>query len=433
MIKAFKLQDPGEGIHEVEVQDILVKPGDSVTDGDTAFVVESDKAAIELPSPYDGTVKDIAVKVGDTVKVGDVLMQVDTAGDAVAETPGPDEAAPEETAEAKESPAEPEPAADPAAEERPGPAPAPSKSAAGETLKAAPTARKLAREKGIDLAEVRATGSKGHITREDVERYLSEGERAVTGVGRPAFEPLPDFEKFGPVERLPLKSVRRAAAEHLGRAWSEIPHAMVEDKFDLTDVERFRRKNATRVASQGGRLTRTAIMLKAAIMTLQEHPRFNASLDMVRGEIVEKQYFNIGVAVDSPRGLIVPVIREADRLSLFELSVKLREIADRARAGRASPEDLSGGSFTLTNIGALGGGGFFPIINHPEVAILGVGRGRVEPVIIGDLDHYHVEARYMVPVSISFDHRVVDGADAARFLNTLRKLLSDPDQFAIHG
>lgn len=428
MIKAFKLQDPGEGIHEVEVQDILVKPGDSVTDGDTAFVVESDKAAIELPSPYDGTVKDIAVKVGDTVKVGDVLMQVDTGAEAAQDD--------EDTAPEPEPEPAPEPEAPAAPAAESSEKPKPSKTETGETLKAAPTARKLARERGIDLAGVSPTGSKGHITREDVERHLDRGGRpdaAMPAVGRPAPEPLPDFEKFGPVERIPLKSVRKAAAEHLGRAWAEIPHAMVEDKFDLTDIERFRRKNATRVASQGGRLTRTAIMLKAAIMTLQEYPSFNASLDMARGEIVEKRYFNIGVAVDSPRGLIVPVIRNADRLSLFELSVRLREIAERARAGRASPEDLAGGSFTVTNIGALGGGGFFPIINHPEVAILGVGRGRVEPVIIGDLDHYHVEARYMVPVSISFDHRVVDGADAARFLNTLRKLLADPDQFAIHG
>jgi len=433
MIKEFKLQDPGEGIHEVEVQEILVQPGDKVSDGDTAFVVESDKAAIELPSPHDGVVKEIAVGVGDTVKVGDVLMRVDTAADAgqAAAEPAPEaRAEPPDAAETADAP-EPreEPVPEPAA-----PPPSASPGRAEEPVKAAPTARKLAKERGIDIAQIPPTGSKGHITRTDVERFASAGGRAAAATGtRPAPEPLPDFAQFGPVEHVPLKSVRKAAAEHLGQAWSEIPHAMVEDKFDLTEVERFRRKNAARVASQGGRLTRTAIMLKAAIMTLQQHPGFNASLDMARGEIIEKRYFNIGVAVDSPRGLIVPVIRNADRLSLFDLSVKLRDLADRARAGRASPEDLKGGSFTLTNIGALGGGGFFPIINHPEVAIMGVGRGRLEPVINGDLEHYHVEARYMVPVSISFDHRLIDGADAARFLNTLRKLLTDPDQFALHG
>ncbi|MFQ5348736.1 MAG: dihydrolipoamide acetyltransferase family protein [Rhodothalassiaceae bacterium] len=437
MLKDFRLQDPGEGIHEVEIREILVKPGDRVEDGDPAFVVESDKAAIEITSPYHGRVAEITVEVGDTIPVGGVLMRVDTEGGAPA-TEEP--AAAREMAAAAAPVAEtaaPPPSAPPSPPSRPAVPPPPAATPRKGPLKASPTARKLAKKLGIDLGHVPASGSRGHITRADVEAYLARpAAAAATGpvaAGPVSYEPLPDFSQYGPVRRVPLKSVRKATARHLARAWREIPHAMLEDKIDMTELERFRRRHAIRVAAEGGRLTRTVLIVKAALIALRKHPRFNASIDMNAGEIIEKDYINVGIAVDTKLGLIVPVIRNADRLSLFDLSVAIRDVAERAREGKVTPEDLSGGTFTITNIGILGSTGFIPIINHPEVAILGCGRGRIEPVIVGDLDHYHVEARYMVPFSIAFDHRVNDGADAARFLGTFRKILADPENFAIHS
>ena len=441
MLKDFRLQDPGEGIHEVEIREILVQPGDRVEDGDPAFVVESDKAAIELTSPYHGTVADIPVKIGDVVPVGAVLMRVETEGaEAVSEAPA---AASAETKAAARAPAAAEAAAadSPAVAAPPPPSPppppprptAPAAVGAGP-VKAAPTARKLAKMLGIDLRHVAPSGARGHITRADVERHmagLSAAPQAI--VTETVYEPLPDFSQYGPVRRVPLKSVRKATARHLAKAWREIPHAMLQDDIDMTALERFRRRHAIRVAAEGGRLTRTVLIVKAALIALRKHPRFNASIDMNAGEIIEKDYFNVGIAVDTKRGLIVPVIRNADKLSLFDLSIAIRDVAERAREGKVTPEDLSGGTFTVTNIGILGSTGFIPIINHPEVAILGCGRGKIEPVIVGDLDHYHVEARYIVPFSMAFDHRVNDGADAARFLTTFRKIVADPENFAIHG
>lgn len=417
MLKAFKLQDPGEGIHEVEIREILVKIGDRVEDGDPAFVVESDKAAIELTSPHAGTVAEIAVGEGDTVKVGGVLMRVDSEGGAAAE-PAP----------APEPELEPEVEAEPAA-----PAPAAPAVSHDGPVKAAPTARKLAKARGIDLAQVRPSGCKGHVTRADVERFTPAPAPSASMPERFERMAMPDFSVYGPVRHVPLKSVRKATALHLERAWREIPHAMLQDSIDMTELERFRRRHAASVAAQGGRLTRTVFVVKAALIALRKHPRFNASLDMIKGEIVEKDYIHIGVAVDSKYGLIVPVIRNADKLSLFDLSIAIRDVAERAREGKVGPEDLKGGTFTVTNVGILGGTGFFPIINHPEVAILGCGRGKIEPVIVGDLDHYHVEARYIVPFSMGFDHRVNDGADAARFFNSFRKILTDPEKFVLHG
>ncbi|GAB4574662.1 MAG: 2-oxo acid dehydrogenase subunit E2 [Rhodothalassiaceae bacterium] len=419
MIRAFRLQDPGEGIHEVEVREITVAVGDHVHDGDTAFVVESDKAAIELPSPYDGQVADIAVKVGDIVRVGDVLMTVETGSDSHEASDGPD--AQDSAEEPKATAPAPEPASASGKEKD---VPTPSR----RVILAAPTARKRAKALGIDLADVTPTGRNGHVTRADVERHHA----ATKAAPRPAASAaLPDFSVFGPVRREALRSIRKATAHHMARAWAEIPHAMIADRLDLTRLERHRRYHAEDVARAGGRLSMTVFVLHALVKTLRAHPRFNASIDMARGEIIEKDYIHIGVALDSERGLIVPVMRDIEGLSVPELAKALKALSDRVRSGQASREDLSGSSFTLTNVGALGGTGFFPIINHPEVAIMGMGRGSIEPVIIGGLDHYHVEARYILPVSLSFDHRVNDGADAARFLATFRAIMSDPMHFVI--
>lgn len=440
MLKEFRLQDPGEGIHEVEVHEIFVKPGDHVTDGHMAFVVESDKAAIELSSPYHGTVKDIPVSVGDTIRVGDVLMTVDT--DSAEDGAGVTESSTAEAPTAEKSPAvssKPEdrakaPASSAQSVEKVG---LQGRSAfqpsSGSVVKAAPTARRLAKEKDISLADVPATGSRGHVTRQDVERYMAAESRPVISAAVPDTLPLPDFSKFGPIRREPLKSIRKATAKHMAKAWAEIPHVMLEDRLDLTHLEQMRKRQADQVAQKGGQLTLLVFVIKALSIALKEHPRFNASLDMARGEIIEKDYINIGIATDSDRGLLVPVLRDVDRKSLIELAIDLKELVDRVRSGRAGPEDLSGGTMSITNMGAMGGTGFFPIINHPEVAILGMGRGKLEPVIIGDINHYHVEARYIVPFSLSFDHRLNDGGDAARFLASFRTILSDVEQLTLYA
>ncbi|GIX16895.1 MAG: dihydrolipoamide acetyltransferase component of pyruvate dehydrogenase complex [Rhodothalassiaceae bacterium] len=434
MLKEFRLQDPGEGVHEVEVLEILVKPGDRVEDGDTAFVVESDKAAIELPAPYDGIVKDIPVKVGDTVRVGELLMTVETEDEG--EAAG---------AEAAEAPSQ--AAAVPAA-----PAAAASSRPAREgevTIKAAPTARRLAKKLGIDLADVTPSGAHGHITKADVERHAErlkagapEAAPAAAGTPKaaaaeaaaPSERPARPARPQAPAEleeHIPLRSIRKATAEHMQRSWREIPHVVLEDRIDVTKLERFRRRHKAEVEAAGGKLTLLPFVIKATVATLRKHPRFNATIDMARGEIIQKHYYNIGVALDSARGLIVPVIPNADRMSVFEIALYLSDLIARVRDGKAGPEELQGGTFTVTNIGSLGANGLLAMINHPEVAILGMGPGRLEPVIVGDLDDYEVEARYVVPFTLTFDHRVNDGADGARFLATFRELLSDPEALAL--
>ncbi len=442
MRKEFRLQDPGEGIHEVEVLEILVSPGDEVHDGATAFVVESDKAAIELPAPYDGRVVEIPVHVGDTVRVGELLMIVEAEGEAEAEE-APSEApaaarqaaaAPSEPpAPARTSPAHPpaETAAAPAAAKRSGP------------IKAAPTARRLAKKLGIDLAEVPPSGARGHITRADVERFAAAreagaGTAPATAAPAAPTVPPPAAPTAGTaaderVTRVPLRSIRKATAEHMQRSWREIPHVVLEDRIDVTKLERFRRRHKAEVEAAGGKLTLLPFVIKAAVIALKRHPRFNASIDMQAGEIIERHDCNIGVALDSARGLIVPVLKDADRSSVFDLALRLTGLIERVREGRAAPEELQGGTFTVTNIGSLGANGLLAMINHPEVAILGMGPGRLEPVIVGDLDDYEVEARYVVPFTLTFDHRVNDGADGARFLATFREVLSDPEQLALKG
>jgi len=243
----------------------------------------------------------------------------------------------------------------------------------------------------------------------------------------PAAPPMPDFNRWGTVERVPLRSVRRATAAHMALAWSQIPHVNHQELVDITRLEQFRRRQAQVVEAKGGKLTLTVFVLKAVVAALKAYPRFNSSLDMERQEIIQKQYYHLGVAVDSERGLIVPVIKDADRKSILQLSVELKETAERTRSGQLALEEMQGGTFTITNIGALGGTGFAPIINYPEVAILGMGRARWQPVVLGDQDQYEIVPRLMLPVVLAFDHRVLDGADAARFTRTIAGALENPD------
>jgi len=414
MTTAYKFQDPGEGIHEGEIREVVVAPGDTVEEGDTVLVVETDKAAIELPAPNDGTIEEIMVKPGDTVRVGDVLMTfVDSAGEIGEEKP-------EKAAEAEAEQEKQKKAAKPARKEGAGPVPA------------TPATRRLARELGVDLAAVSGSGADGRVTKEDVRAHAEGGRRARREEEHAA---LPDFAEWGDISRTPVRSIRRATARHMATAWAQIPHVVHQDDVDITDLERTRRHQQAELSEEDpdARLTLTVYLMKAIVAGLKEHPRFNASYDPDADEIVLKHYFHIGIATDSDQGLLVPVVRDVDRKSPFELARELPDLTRRAREGKASRGEMRGGTFTLTNVGPLGGTHFSPIVNHPEVAILGAGHARLRPVIEGTLDDWQVVPRLILPLSLAFDHRINDGADAARFMHTVMSVLRDPEHLMLKG
>jgi pyruvate dehydrogenase E2 component (dihydrolipoamide acetyltransferase) len=442
MAKEFKLPDLGEGIHEAEVFKVHVEAGQQVKEDDTLLEVETDKAAVEIPSPYTDVVTSVGVETGDVVHVGDVLMTFGGTDDNVpAEAPEEDE---ERKPEAEREKA-PEPAAEtpPRREDRPVPA--------------APSTRRLARELGVDLREVPASGPGGRVLKEDVRAYAEQAEapeaereeapaeerRALMGVSTWEAAPsLPDFEKTGPVERVPLRSVRRATARQMALSWSQVPHVNSMDYADITDLETLRRRYKASVAEKGGKLTLTVFVIKALTNALKAYPKFNASLDVEAEEIVLKKYYNIGVAVDTDRGLIVPVLRDADRKSIVEIAVELTDLVKRTQEGEATLDDMQGGTMTITNIGALGGASFAPIINYPEVAILGLAQARVQPVAEREplgpdesytsiTDGYDFVPRLMLPVILAFDHRVNDGAEAQRFMNTVIEQLEHPEKLLL--
>jgi len=446
----FKLPDPGEGIHEAEIIEVLVKEGDKVEDGQSILVVETDKASIEIPSPVTGIVAAIKVKVGDIVQVGEVVMifEAEASGRQRAATTGreakPDKAKEEApSAEEKESK---RPAAGQAAsagrkaaEEKAAPAAAKSKG----PVPAAPSTRRLARELGVDLAQVAPSGPGGRVTPEDVRRF-AEGEKGAEPSGReegvakpkaaaaaPKAAALPDFSRWGTVERIALRSIRRATARQMALSWERIPHVLHQDVADITELEAFRLENKAEIQKQGGSLTLTIFTLKAAVAALKAHPRFNASLDEEAGEIILKKYYDINVAVDTERGLITPVIRSVDCKSMADLAVELPGLTERTRSGGTELNELVGGTFTITNIGPLGGTGLAPIINYPQSAILGLARARLQPVVRGDSKKYEVTPRLMLPLTLAFDHRLADGADAARFLNTIIDLFEHPKRLML--
>ncbi|MGD1999687.1 MAG: dihydrolipoamide acetyltransferase family protein [Desulfobacterales bacterium] len=451
MARSFKLPDLGEGIHEGEVIAVLVKVGDAVEEGDPILEVETDKASVEIPSPYTGTVQEIMVKAGDVVKVGNLLMTFSehSVGVKKEEKPG-QEPEKKEAAKKKEKapsenkihPAEPAVKAARLLEEyqtagtqerNKGPVPA------------SPATRRLARELGIDLRVVTPSGPAGMVTAEDVLAFASKETRGEGTAEEPSAgaEPfvvagatlpgLPDFSKWGAVERLPLRSIRKATARQMALAWSQIPHVSNQDDIDVTRLEALRRRNKQAVEKLGGRLTLTVFAVKAAAAALRRFPQFNVSLDVAKGEIVRKHYRHVGVATDTGEGLVVPVLRNADRKSITELAVELRELVERTRARKVDLEELQGGTFTITNIGAAGGRGHFsPIINYPEAAILGMGAARLKPVIRKtETGSAQMVARMILPVILAIDHRVLDGIDAARFLEFLRTALENPEKMLL--
>ncbi|MGV8074729.1 MAG: 2-oxo acid dehydrogenase subunit E2 [Syntrophobacteraceae bacterium] len=444
MPQELKLPDLGEGIHEGEIVAVLVSVGDRVIDGQPVLVVETDKATTDIPAPVTGTVKAIRVKEGDVVKVGDVLIVFIEEG----EKPEAEEVRPSE----KEMSGEKAPG------EKPGRAqPKGEDSGKGELpqapsghalpVAAAPSTRRIARELGVDIRQVTPTGPGGRVTPEDVQAFAQKAQEApaapqsvpredaeIFPSSAPLFSgpveipPLPDFSRWGAVERMPLRSVRKATARRMALAWSQIPHVPYQDVADITELETLRRKHKAEIEAQGGALSLTIFVLKAVVAALKAFPRFNSSLDTSSDEIILKHYYNIALAVDTDRGLLAPVIRNVDCKSIADLAKELGDLAKRARDGKAGREDMSGGTFSITNIGGMGGTGFAPIINYPQVAILGLAKARLQPVVQGDSSNFKITPRLILPLIISFDHRVVDGADAARFLNMIIHSLEDPEE-----
>ena len=432
MAREFKLPDLGEGIHEGEVLSVSVAVGDDVREGDILLEVETDKAAVEIPSPYTGTVTAILVNAGDIVNVGDVMV---TFSDNGTDTVAP--AAPVEA----DTPATPETTPEAAAAPR-----------VQSPVPASPATRRLARELGVDLRAVTPTGPGGLVTADDV-KAVADGDTAPEAPGLPKTAPpapaelspatpirpldrqapaLPDFDRWGPTERIPVRSIRRAVARRMAIAWEQIPHVSNQNDVDLTRLDAFRRRKKTVIEDQGGKLTLTVFALKAAAAALRQFPNFNASLDSAAGHIVRKHYFHIGVAVDTPDGLVVPVLRDVDRKSLTELAIELNDLVVRARDRKLVPDDMQGGTFTITNMGPIGGGHFTPIINYPEVAIMGMGTARMKPVVRQRGNGRHeIVPRLIMPLVLSVDHRVLDGADAARFMNVVIHALEDPEDMLL--
>src|SRR5262245_18044935 len=500
MPRPFALPDLGEGLTEAEIVKVLVREGDVIAEDAPLLEVETDKATVEIPSPFSGRVAGIHVQPGQTVKVGHVLVTFDdsAAGSSsagrgggaasgnlrTATDSGRGPAAPTRRQPASAVEAYPASAASTTAGADSGRGPASgagtssraanvvspaggalAAGASGEAVRtdsaragaavasgtptvtrvgpvpAAPATRRLARELGVDLALVRASGPGGRVTDDDVRAASGGAERRPVVPAEPAAEPvvakplktigaeppLPKFEQWGPVERQPLSHLRRTIAERMTLSATVIPHVTHFDRADVTELEAIIRRNADAARERGLALTLTSFLMKAAALALAEHPTFNASLDAAAGELIVKRYCHLGVAVATERGLIVPVIRDVDQKPLVELQKELATLAQRVREGKATIEDLRGGTFTITNIGALGGTGAIPIINYPEVAILGVARAREEAVV----REGRIMPRTLLPISLTFDHRVADGADGARFATAIVRRLERPEQLLL--
>ncbi len=433
----------------VDVIEISVKAGDKLAEEATIVVLESDKATVEVPSPKAGTVKKVLVKTGDRVKQGDPLLELETAaGGAVsAEAPAEDKPAANKPAAAK--PADKQPAqsrqredaaeaAEPPVSEvgqeaaavkppaKPAPASAPEQSEADSRhAHAGPAVRKLCREMGVDVAAVTGTGPRGRVLQEDVHSWVKQ-RLAEPGVGSGGAGGLPalpeiDFSRFGPVERVELNKLRKLSAANLHRSWVTIPHVTQHDLADITELEAFRQSENARLGKEGVKLTMLAFLVRACAVALARFPRFNSSMTVDGEAIIEKRYIHIGVAVETENGLMVPVLRDADKKGIVQIATEVSELAAKARNRKLTPADMQGGTFSISSLGGIGGTAFTPIVNWPEVAILGVSKSEMTPRWNGK----EFEPRLMVPLSLSYDHRVIDGADAARFITYLNQLLTD--------
>ncbi len=466
----FVIPNLGDGVAAGDVLQVLVKVGDTVAVDQPVLELETDKATVEVPIDVAGTVKEIRVKPGDKVKPGETVMTIDNgAGEqapkksaeqseqappgkeskqeppqkaapktAVAESEQPEAESPPEEQEKKRAPVvdireRQAPAAVASAAVASGVAPVPSTASAP----ASPSVRRIAREIGVDISQVTGTGAGGRISEEDVKAFAKQilssmggGALSATparaGISLPA---LPDFAKWGEIERKPMSGVRRKTSEHLTNAWTMIPHVTQFDKADMTVLEQIRPRYAGEVERLGGKLTVTAVLTKILAAALKKFPQFNSSIDVATNSIIYKKYVHVGIAVDTEHGLLVPVVRNADQKNILEIAVEIQKLAEKAKARKLSIDEMSGGSMSITNLGGIGGTAFTPIVNWPEVAILGLSRGAVEAVFKDG----QLVPRQMLPLSLSYDHRVIDGADAIRFLRWVVEAIEQPFTVMLRG
>ncbi len=422
-IKQVLVPDIGN-FKDVEIIEVMVKAGDVVSAEDALITLETDKATMDVPSPFSGVIKEMKVKVGDKVSEGVLIALVEASAD------GAKPAAP-----AAKLPAAPQPARAPASVAATPAAPAPSMAAVsqapvpGGKAHASPSIRRFARELGVNLAQVRGSGVKGRVTKEDVQNFVKAAlaqPRGGLGLQLPEM-PAVDFSKFGAIESKPLSRIKKLSGAYLHRNWVSIPHITQHDEADITEMEALRKKLSAEYAEQGIKITPLAFMLKAVVEVLKQYPDFNASLDAGGENLMLKKYFHVGVAVDTPDGLVVPVLRDVDQKGIVQLAKELGEISVRARDKKVSAAEMQGGCFTISSLGGIGGSFFTPIINAPEVAILGVSRANMKPVWKGD----KFEPRLMLPLSLSYDHRVIDGAAGARFTTALVQVLAEAGKLAL--
>lgn len=424
----FKLPDIGEGIHEGEIVKWYVKPGDKVSEDDVLCEVQNDKAVVEIPSPVDGTVKEILVEEGNVAVVGDVLITFDAEGYS------DDNASEENQGSKEETPAEKSQNVQEAAakQEAPQPAGQPEKVGSDRRVIAMPSVRKYAREKGVDIRQVTGSGKNGRVLKEDIDQFLSGGaqpavseqtttEEKTVEAAAPAQTVV--LEGEFPETREKMSGIRKAIAKAMVNSKHTAPHVTLMDEVDVTKLVAHRKKFKEVAAEKNIKLTFLPYVVKALVSTLREFPALNTSLDDEAGEIIHKHYYNIGIAADTERGLLVPVVKHADRKSIFAISAEIQELATKAREGKLSPDEMRGASCTITNIGSAGGQWFTPVINHPEVAILGIGRISEKPVV----KNGEIVAAPVLALSLSFDHRMIDGATAQYALNHLKRLLNDPE------
>ncbi|PKL81985.1 MAG: branched-chain alpha-keto acid dehydrogenase subunit E2 [Ignavibacteriae bacterium HGW-Ignavibacteriae-3] len=432
----FKIPMLGENITSAQITKVLIKSGDKIETDQIVLEIETDKATVEVPSEVSGTVKEVTVKDGDKVDVGSVAFTVETSSQGV------DKPAVSAQPEENKTVAEPKPVSAP--EKIPfqkvGHSHAPSvinlpKDIIQVVVPAAPSVRRFAREIGVDVHKVRGSGAHGRISFEDIKTYaknlneqIQKGGFSGGSVGI-VKEILPDFSKWGEIEIQPMSNIRRKTAEHLSFAWATVPHVTQFDKADITELEKIRKQFGKQVEAAGGKLTVTSILLKVLASAIKVFPQFNSSVDMEKNEIIYKKFVNIGVAVDTDRGLLVPVIRDVDKKNIIELSKELQEFSKKARDKKLSPDDMTGGCFTISNLGGIGGTYFTPIVNSPEVAIMGVSRSSYEPVYADG----KFEPRLMMPLSLSYDHRMIDGADGIRFLRWVVNALENPFLLSLEG
>jgi len=421
---------------EVEVIEVLVKPGDSVAKEQSLITLESDKATMEIPSPSAGVVRELKIKVGDKVSQGAPILVLSATAGAAPAAPTPPPPPTSAPAKAPSRPAASTPAAAPAPAPRP--VPREPQEEIGAKPHASPSVRKFARELGVDLHQVQGSGPKGRIVHADVQAFVkgaltsrAPAPAVAKGGGALPFNlpawPDVDFARFGPVESKPLSRIQKLSGPYLHRNWISIPHVTQFDEADITDLEAFRKAQTAETEKKGFKLTMLAFMIKACVTALRQFPVFNSSLDKSGENVVIKKYYHVGVAVDTPGGLVVPVVRDADRKGVFDLAQELSDISKLARDGKLKPGDMQGGTFSISSLGGISGTAFTPIINAPEVAILGVSRSVLKPVFSGKGEKGEdlFRARLMLPLSLSYDHRVIDGATAARFSGFLVSVLSD--------